>query len=166
MDERTMWQSNVLKINVFLCVGLILAACQSHPQQGKVTPNNKTSQERPLKVIKSTDGVQDITWQIKKIGAQNARFYAQTPSLKFNSQLNVLQGHTGCNEIRGRYVIDNTQKRLNLEAKAGYNSCDQALAQEAELAEALASVRRYQVNNQQLVLLDERGRTLIIAQKP
>ena len=161
-----MWQSNLLKINGFLCIGIILAACQSQPKKHKIQTNNKASQERPLKVIRSQDGLQDIAWQIKQINGQNARFYGQNPSLKFNSQLGSLQGHTGCNELYGRYVLDAQQKKLSLEARAGYYSCDQALAQEAELAEALGNVRRYQVSSQQLVLLDERGRSLIIAQKP
>lgn len=161
-----MWQSKILKINGFLCVGLILVACQSTQKPTKNTTNAQRSQERPLKVIRSTDGLQDITWNIQQINGQKARFYGQNPSLKLNSQLGVIQGHTGCNEIRGRYVLEPAQKRLTLDAKAGHYSCDQALAQEAELAEALYSVHRYQVNAQQLLLLDERGRTVVIAQKP
>lgn len=161
-----MWQSKLLKINAFLCAGLVLAACQSKPQPSKTVTSAKASQERPLKVMRSTDGVQDIAWNIKQINGKTARFYGQNPSLKLNSQLGVIQGHTGCNEIRGRYVLEPAQKRLTLDAKAGHYSCDQALAQEAELAEALYSVRRYQVNAQQLLLLDERGRTVLLAQKP
>lgn len=161
-----MLQSKFLKINSFLCIGLFLVACQTTPSGTKNPPTSKGSQERPLKVTRSSDGLQDITWQIKQIHGKAARFYGQIPSLKLNSQLGVIQGHTGCNAIHGRYVLQAAQKRLALDAKAGHYSCDQALAQEAELADALASVRRYQLSGQQLLLVDERGRSVIVAQKP
>ncbi len=161
-----MLQSKFLKVNGFLCLGLILVACQSSPPTTQKNTTYRSSQERPLNVIRSSDGLQDIAWQIKQIHGKPARFYGQMPSLKLNSQLGVLQGYTGCNSIHGRYVLQTAQKSLSLEAKAGHYSCDQALAQEAELADALASVRRYQVSGQQLILLDQRGRSVIVAQKP
>ena len=163
-----MWQFKVLKVSGFLWVGMILVACQSSPKPAIATSNSKASasQERPLKLIQSSDGLQDIAWQIKQINGQTARFYGQTPSLKLNSQFKRIEGHTGCNVIQGRYELNHNQKSLSLDAKAGYYSCDHALAQEAELADALQNVRRFQLNSQQLILLEARGRALITAQKP
>jgi heat shock protein HslJ len=166
MDERKMWQSKFMKMSSFLCASFVLAACQTSPQPTTSISSSKGHQERPLKLTQSTDGLQDIAWQIQQINGQNARFYGQTPSLKLNSQFKRIEGHTGCNQIQGRYELNHSQKSLTLDAKAGHYSCDKALAQEAELADALQNVRRFQLNQRQLILLDARGRTLISAQRP
>jgi len=113
----------------------------------------------------SRDGVQDVNWRIVKIKSQPAKFFNQVPFIRLNSVSRTVTGHTGCNTVFGRYDINTTQKTLNLTAKAGHQSCDQALAQEADLADALERVSRFQLNNKQLYLQDRTGQILIQAEQ-
>lgn len=160
-----MWLLNAVKLGtVFMAVG-VMVGCQSSTPTQKPSTTKTTTQERPLKVVRSTDGVQDITWEIRQIKGQKARYYRQMPSLRLNSQSKMIQGHTGCNQVYGQYTIDNSKRSLSLFAKAGYNSCDQALAQEAELADALQRVQRYQQSGKTITLLDARGQVLIQAER-
>ena len=157
--------AKLFKISV-LC-GLVgaLMACQNTSSTAPVKGYSNSSQERPLKLIKSSDGLQDITWQITHIETQPTQRYRHVPYLKLNAAQQRLEGHTGCNLMHGTYRLNTTQNSLTIEAKAGHYSCEQALAQEAELAHALAQVVRYQLQGAQLILLDQRGRSLIVAKK-
>lgn len=164
IDDK-MWTSKRVKLIGFMVVLTALSGCQSSgstkQKSGSMKPKNQ--QERPLNVIRSRDGIQDITWEIKSIQGKPARFYGQMPSLRFNSQNKSIQGHTGCNQIRGHYVLDVSKKTVDLEAKSGYYSCDNALVQEAELADALKSAQTFRLSGQQFSLLDARGRVVIQA---
>jgi heat shock protein HslJ len=159
-----MWWLNACKISSLVIAGVLVVGCQSSPKTSSGSTKAGTS-ERPLKVIRSADGVQDIDWEIKQIQGQKARYYRQMPSLRLNSAAKLVQGHTGCNNVYGQYTIDNAKRSLTLMTKAGYQSCDNALAQEADLADALQRVQRYQQSGQQLNLLDARGQVLIQAER-
>ena len=154
----------LFKISLLGACIVPLVACQTTSQRS-VSSQDLSRQERPLKLSVSQDGLQDITWQITHIAGQAARSYRQMPTLKLHSQGQRLEGHTGCNVMQGRYSLNHSQKSLTLDAKAGHQSCDQALAQEAELAQALARVARYQLSNRQLILLDQAGHSLVVAKK-
>ena len=133
-----------------------LMACQSQ------TPvKNTTSAERPLKVIRSQDGIQNIQWKITQISSKPAKFFHQQPTLQLNSNIKRLQGNTGCNLLFGEYQLNTQNQSLDIMAKASHESCDGALAQEAELMDALIAVKRYQLEGQRLRLLNDKGQTLI-----
>lgn len=152
-----------------VCSGIGLMACSSQPtSKPSLQPlpsGAKTVVLTQQKAKVSPDGVQDITWKIVKIKQQRANFYQQVPSLTLNSVVKTVSGHTGCNAIFGRYDIDATQKSLDLNVKAGHQSCDGALAQEADLLDALQRVERFKLNGDQLLLQDKMGQTLILAHK-
>ena len=48
---------------------------------------------------------------------------------------------------------------------AGHNSCDNALAQEADLMDSMQRVKKFQFDGTNLYLLDEKGQRLIQAQR-
>ena len=52
-----------------------------------------------------------------------------------------------------------------MQVNAGHSSCDGALAQEAELVDALQRIQRFQLVGNTLYLLDQSGQRLIQAQR-
>ncbi|MEN8992416.1 META domain-containing protein [Avibacterium paragallinarum] len=149
------------------CLGLM--ACQSSPTQ-KVTTKSQgkshgSSVEQPLKVIRVNDGIQDIPWAIVQIAGQKAKFFHHQPYLQFSSQFRQIQGNTGCNNISGTYVIDTLKHSVDLNARAGYFSCDSALAQEAELSDALQAATQFQIQAKQMTMQNSRGQTVLVLER-
>ena len=145
---------------------VLLVACQSQPQtvQKTTLQPKRMAQPPAMQVRKSSDGVQDIEWQIMMIQGKRALFFNQYPSIRLNSVSKLVSGHTGCNTLYGEYQYDFNQKKLNLDLRAGHYSCDKALAQEADLMDALQRVERFQLDGTNLYLLDAKGQRLIQAQ--
>ena len=139
----------------FLLAGLI--ACQS-----QTAVKNSSTPERPLQPTRNQDGIQNMQWKITHIGSTQAKYFHQQPALQFNSQSKRLQGNTGCNTIFGEYQLNTQSHTLSILAKASHQSCDGALAQEAELMDLLLAVRRYQSDGQRLRLLNDKGQTVIL----
>jgi len=152
----------------FIAISLVLAACQSTPQQNISKGPTKPTHRVQTPVVKkkvSPDGVQDIDWQITQINNHKAKFFNQWPTLSLNSAVKTVTGHTGCNRIFGRYTFDFNQKKLDLQVNAGHSSCNGALAQEAELVDSLQRVQKFQIIGNTLYLLDQNGQRLIQAEK-
>ncbi len=145
---------------------VMLAACQSQPskvQKNTLQPKRVT-QLPSMQVRKSTDGVQDVDWQITMIQNKRALFFNQYPSFSLNSVSKLVSGHTGCNNLYGRYTYDFAQRKLDFDVMAGHYSCNKALAQEADLMDAIQRVTRFQFDGTNLYLLDAKGQRLIQAQ--
>ena len=160
-----------LRLSVFtgsLMFLIGLAGCQSSQPstslESRTVSKQKVVTQASSKQL-SRDGVQDVNWRIVKIKSQPAKFFNQVPFIRLNSVSRTVTGHTGCNTVFGRYDINTAQKTLNLTIKAGHQSCDQALAQEADLADALERISRFQLNNKQLYLQDRTGQILIQAEQ-
>ena len=144
-------------------------ACQSSPTQ-KVTTKSQgksygNSVEQPLKVIRMNDGIQDIPWTIVQIAGQKAKFFHHQPYLQFSSQFRQIQGNTGCNNISGTYVIDTLKHSIDLNARAGYFSCDSALAQEAELSDALQAATQFQIKGKHMTMQNSRGQNVLVLER-
>lgn len=148
-------------ITLLAMLSFLLVACQSSPQTKNT---HQVSKERALQPVSSLDGLSGIRWQITEIAGQKARFFQQQPYLLLNPQSKRLQGNTGCNSIFGQYQIQNNQA-LSLQANASHDSCDHALAQEADLMQVLQQVSRYQLSGKHLNLYDAQGRVVLVAQK-
>ncbi len=82
-----------------------------------------------------------------------------------NSVSKLVSGHTGCNNLYGRYTYDFAQRKLDFDVMAGHYSCNKALAQEADLMDAIQRVTRFQFDGTNLYLLDAKGQRLIQAQR-
>ena len=145
---------------------VLLVACQSQPQTvQKTTLQPKRMVQPPaIQVRKSSDGVQDIEWQIMTVQNRRALFFNQYPSFLLNSVTKTVSGHTGCNAIYGRYTYDFAQQKLDFHVMAGHDSCPKALAQEADLMDLIQRVERFQFDGANLYLLDAKGQRLIQAQ--
>ncbi|RZG87145.1 META domain-containing protein [Acinetobacter venetianus] len=146
---------------------VMLAACQSQPskvQKNTLQPKRVT-QLPSMQVRKSTDGIQDVDWQITMIQNKRALFFNQYPSFSLNSVSKLVSGHTGCNNLYGRYTYDFVQRKLDFDVMAGHYSCNKALAQEADLMDAIQRVTRFQFDGTNLYLLDAKGQKLIQAQR-
>ena len=151
---------------LILSAVVMVAACQSQPKtvQKTTLQPKRVVQPPAMQVRKSSDGVQDVEWQIMMIQGKRALFFNQYPSIRLNSVSKLVSGHTGCNTLYGEYQYDFNQKKLDLELRAGHYSCDKALAQEADLMDALQRVERFQLDGTNLYLLDAKGQRLIQAQ--
>ncbi|MCU4415282.1 META domain-containing protein [Acinetobacter sp. WU_MDCI_Axc73] len=156
---------------LFLSLLLSLAACQS-----TTAPVQKTNVKQAVNMQsskqafsqstrKSSDGIQDVVWQITTVQQKRAKFFNQMPFLTLNSALQTVQGNTGCNAIFGRYTYNFGLQQLDMEVRAGHQSCDGALAQEAELLDALQRVKRFKLHGKELLFLDQSGQVLLQAQK-
>lgn len=151
---------------LLLLMSSVLAGCQSTPSpkitHAKVEP--RTTNERPLNVVRvSKDGVQDVQWTLTEIRNKKALYLHQFPTLTLNSASRRVTGHTGCNAVHGTYQFDISKRTLDLNVKAGFQSCDGALAQEADLATALQDIVRFELKSKQLWFYDRQGNVLIKA---
>lgn len=97
-------------------------------------------------------------------GKKPSSFHHQ-PYLQFSSQFRQIQGNTGCNNISGTYVIDTLKHSIDLNARAGYFSCDSALAQEAELSDALQAATQFQIQAKQMTMQNSRGQTVLVLER-
>ncbi|MCH7336519.1 META domain-containing protein [Acinetobacter sp. NIPH 2699] len=173
MSEQIIVKNPIYVLKAFVHKTLILsavlmvAACQSQPTQvQKSTLQPKQGNQLPsLQVRKSLDGIQDVDWQITMIQNKRALFFNQYPSFSLNSMTKSVSGHTGCNNIYGSYIFDFAQRKLDFDVRAGHLSCNKALAQEADLLDAIQRIQRFQFDGANLYLLDEKGQRLIQAQK-
>ncbi|EFF81573.1 META domain-containing protein [Acinetobacter haemolyticus] len=173
MSEQIIVKNPIFSIKAFVHKTLIfssvlmVAACQSQPSKvQKNTLQPKPSHTLPpMQVRKSSDGIQDVDWQITMIHNKRALFFSQFPSFTLNSVSKSVAGHTGCNNIYGRYSYDFAQRKLDFDVRAGHYSCNKSLAQEAELMDAIQRVERFQYDGTNLYLLDARGQRLIQAQR-
>ena len=173
MSEQITMKNPIFSLKAFFNKTLIfsaavmLAACQSQPkpvQKHSLQPK-RVAQPPTMQVRKSVDGVQDIEWQIISIQYRKALFFNQYPSFSLNSASKMVTGHTGCNNIYGRYKYDFAQRKLDFDVMAQHQSCNRALAQEADLMDAIQRVERFQLEGTNLYLLDAKGQRLIQAQR-
>ncbi len=162
----------ILNIGGFLILTTLVAACQStQVSTQKQQSHTIRSASHYLKhsavptAQVSSDGVQDVSWQITQIQQQRAKFFNHIPNIRLNSSLNTVTGHTGCNPIFGRYHYNFAQSTLNFDVKAGHQSCDGALVQEANLMDLLQRVTSFKVQGSELLLLDQNSQILIKAQR-
>lgn len=164
---------------------LVLSACQSSPQprypapqviyqprvaqpapryQGNVRFPQVSRQQPPamtLPIVRSQDGLQDMRWTISSVNGRAAQFFVQSPYLLLQSSSKRLMGNTGCNAIRGSYQLNGQQ--ISIQAEADHQPCDNALAQEADVMDALSRVKSLRVSNGQLMLLDATQQVVIQA---
>lgn len=151
----------IVGITTLLWTTVFLSGCQSNN-----IPKGSASGsiERPLHVIRSFDGVQNKNWKIVEVLGQKPHFFVQQPSLYLNAQNSRIQGHTGCNGLWGSYKINTQTKQLNVEAKAGHQSCDQALPQEANLMDALSQIHRFELQGTQIWFFNAQGKRVLVGQ--
>ena len=145
---------------------VLLVACQSQPKTVQKTALQPKRMVQPpaMQVRKSSEGVQDVEWQIMMIQGKRALFFNQYPSFMLNSVTKTISGHTGCNNIYGSYQYDLSQRKMSFDVRAQHLSCDKALAQEADLMDAMQRIERFQIEGTNLYLLDAKGQRLIQAQ--
>lgn len=173
MSEQITMKNTIFSLKAFfnktliLSTVLLVAACQSQPtkvQKNTLQPKRVT-QPPAMQVRKSTDGIQDVEWQISMIQNKRAMFFNQYPSFLLNSTTKMISGHTGCNHLYGRYKYEFALQKIDFDAMAGHNSCDKALAQEADLMDAIQRIERFQIDGTNLYLIDAKGQRLIQAQR-
>lgn len=154
---------------ILLSVVGILGACQSQPKPVKkvMYQNIPVQKIKPiaLPVVKSLDGVQDVRWTLTQIKNRKALFFNQTPNLLLQSINQRILGHTGCNTLFGTYQLDVGKQTLQFKANAGHQACDSALAQEAELMDALARITSFTVQGNSMIFYDANKQVLLQAQR-
>ena len=168
IKNNSRWVGILLNKALMLGVATLLVACQSSaPQKTHTTTLHPKHRQQPptMQMRKSSDGVQDIAWQIVSIQNKKGLFFNQYPSFTLNAAAKTVSGSTGCNIIYGRYRYEFAQQNIDFDVMVGHDSCPKALAQEADLMDALQRIERFQLDGTNLYLLDKSGRRLIQAQR-
>lgn len=139
-----------------------LMGCQSN------TPSSKSqisSAEHPLHVIRGQDGIQNVRLKMIEINGEKAKFFQQEPYFELQPNQRLLLGNTGCNPLFGTYRLDTQLSKIDFDARAGYQYCSDALAQEAELISILNDIQSYKFVKNQIQFLNVHGQTVLITQK-
>ncbi|KAA8734519.1 META domain-containing protein [Acinetobacter qingfengensis] len=126
---------------------LILGAC---------TTTQSISGQNNLQIL------QNKNWILAQIGSQPIRYNAEkTPAtLQFSADHQRLSGFDGCNRIMGAYQAD--QKNLNIGQVASTRmACLDNHQIDIAYQQALTQVKQYQVNHQELNLLDAQGNVVL-----
>ncbi len=164
---------------VLLSSSLAITACQSTTSQKIVTQKVATSATaqtasanqntgnpatyRPLTVkVAGIPGLTDLRWDLVSINSKNPQPFINRPYLFLQSTAKAVSGSTGCNALSGKYESGDL-KSLKIQALAGHMTCDDALAQEAEIMDVLGRVNRYQLQQNMLYLYDQNGGLLLTA---
>ena len=102
-------------------------------------------------------------WLISSIDEQTVINNA-VPTLTFDTNLS-LSGQASCNNFLTRYLIDN--KTLGMgPIKTTRKMCStELMQQESKLLKVLTIVKRFEVDNDQLTLLDQQGKRQLRAQR-
>ncbi len=149
-------------VSMMTCSILSLWGCQSSSKPSKV---QYSTAERPLQVIRSRDGIQNIRLKIIEINGQKAKFFQQEPYLELRASHKLLSGHTGCNPVFGKYTLNTQLLKIDFDARTGHQRCDGALPQEAELIQILNEIQAYKMLGNRIQFLNARGQILLTTQK-
>lgn len=165
----------VFSIMTLLMTAFLLTACQSAPQQSKsksqATKTTNTGltrleiSRRAVPIIKSKDGVQDIPWTITQVKYKKALYFNQMPNILLQSNSQRLIGSTGCNALFGQYQINVANRTITMDASAGHQTCNNALAQEADLMDALKRVEKFEITAQGIRFYDANRQIVIQAEQ-
>lgn len=147
-------RTSLLSLSLLSSV-LFLSACQSLPSNA----NQKSAQ--------NLASLQNRTWIATQLGntdiktTPNAR---NIPNLQFNVS-NQVSGADGCNRVMGTYQTKNDKLEFAQLASTKM-ACIDDNGVPQQFSEALSKVKRYQVFNKTLKLLDQHGNVLIQFSSP
>lgn len=138
-----------------ISTSLLLGACQSLPSYA----TKKSAQ--------NLSDLQNRTWIATQLGntelktSPNAR---NIPNLQFNAS-NQVAGADGCNRVMGAYQAKDDKLEFSQLASTKM-ACIDDNGVPQQFSEALSKVKRYQVFNKTLKLLDQHGNLLIQFSSP
>lgn len=155
--------------SVMIVSGMVLMGCQTTPvtlQQGqKITAQTAvTPLEKPLLVkhIVDKSGLADVMWEFVSLNSKAPQVFINKPYLYLKALTGTITGSTGCNLIDGQFNVS-PLNNVKLDAKAGHENCGEALAQEADIMDALSRARTYQIQDNMLYFYDQQGIILLTA---
>lgn len=153
--------------------GLAIAACQSTPTNKIVSkqPVSSTNSSaasavvyKPLVLNQGIAGLTNINWDIVSLNSKNPQVFINRPYLFLQAANQRVAGSTGCNALRGSYETP-AANNIRFQAFAGHMSCDNALAQEADIMDVLSRTASYQLQQNMLFLYDQQGNILLSAKQ-
>ncbi len=121
---------------------------------------NNTTNNKPPNTLKAALAGK---WLIAEITEQ-AVLANSEPTLTFDKNLS-LSGHVSCNNLLTRYQLEN--KKLNIgPIKTTRKIClPELMQQESQLLTVLTKVKRFEIDKDQLTLLDNQGRAQLKAKR-
>lgn len=98
--------------------------------------------------------LRDTPWVLQTLDGQTPIAASpNTPRLVLRAATQQLEGHTGCNRLKGRYTQRGTQLAFKAASTTRMACAPELMAQEQRYLRALASVDGYRVEGGQLSLL-------------
>lgn len=171
-EQHCLTNARLIKL-LILTSSLALSACQTAPSSNIVnkkpvtvpTVSNSQAAYKPLLLTNnSIAGLTDINWDIVSLKSKNPQVFINQPYLFLQAINQRVAGSTGCNALRGGYEIP-AANNIVFQALAGHMSCNNALAQEADILDALSRTKTYQLQQNMLFLYDEQGQLLLTAKR-
>jgi len=130
-----------------LVVSLVMAACTP------TSPSKEISTSRPMMTLDGTG------WLLSELNNQ-AVLPGTQPSLFFEKD--SLHGSDGCNQFSGSYTTDGKRITIGEDIASTMMACEEPIMQQASAyITALTQAATYRVTNQELILLDASGKTLV-----
>jgi len=133
-----------------------------HPGKGCPQAPQTTPARAPL----ARPELRGTLWRLQALQDGNTPTLLQPPGkaveLLFAADSERVSGSGGCNRLIGGFQLTGEQLRFSRLASTQMACEPAAMAFERRFVEALEQVRRYSIDKRNLLLQDERGRTLLL----
>lgn len=140
-------------MRLLLCVLAVasvgLVGCQLLPKSPEL--------RQPLPSAAQTLPLTGTRWNVQHIDRQNilATKAERGLYLTFDAAEQRVSGFSGCNRVFGPYIQQ--EQRLSVQLASTRMACLDDKGQETRFMQALSMVRRFEIQGQQLNLMDEQG---------
>ena len=136
-----------------------------HPDKGcSQPPTSAASAPRPV----PSPSLRGTLWQLQalqeSVGPSMIKPPAKAAELQLAADSERVSGTGGCNRLMGGFQLNGEQLRFSRLASTRMACSPEVMAYERRVVEALEQVRRWSIDKRNLLLQDERGRTLLLFQ--
>ena len=130
------------KIFLFFVSGMLLISCHT----------SKTPSSNPV-VTKNSSSDLNGTWQLQMLFASDNN-WAKTPYININSADKTFSGNSGCNSIRGKFIMNDSYLGFDKDILSTKMACTDPNSNRNErtFLSALLKINKYSVSKDELEL--------------
>lgn len=137
-----------------------------HPGKGCPQPNANTAQTTAPRSMATPPPLRGTLWALQALQDGDGPNLSQPPGkpaeLLLASDQERVSGSGGCNRLMGGFRLSGEQLSFSKLASTQMACPPDLMAFERRYSEALGRVRRWSIDKRNLLLQDERGRTLLL----